>query len=102
MRDRVRSNLARVHDLSDDLPSIAVPADPNGLAYDRNDDTLYIADGGGAVLAFEQGRRRRIRDDRRRGLRRQPARRHHGGSRRYALRRAARPRPRRSDLPDRE
>lgn len=57
---RVRSNLARVHDPSQDLHAIAAPADPNGLAYDRNDDTLYIADGGGAVLAIEQGHRRRL------------------------------------------
>jgi DNA-binding beta-propeller fold protein YncE len=56
----VRSNLARVHWPSDDLHAIAVQADPNGLAYDRNDDTLYIADGGGAVLAIEQGHRRRV------------------------------------------
>lgn len=37
--------------------AIHVPADPNGLAYDRG--TLYVADGDtGAVLAVEQGRRR--------------------------------------------
>lgn len=55
------SSSARAYDPSDDLHAIHVPADPNGLAYDRNDDTLYIADGAtGAVLAIEQGRRRRI------------------------------------------
>ena len=55
------SSSARAYDPSDDLHAIYVPADPNGLAYDRNDDTLYIADGQtGAVLAIEQGRRRRI------------------------------------------
>jgi DNA-binding beta-propeller fold protein YncE len=52
---------ARAYDPSEDLHAIHVPADPNGLAYDRNDDTLYIADGDrGAVLAIEQGRRRRV------------------------------------------
>ena len=59
-RDRVSTNLARIYDPVDDVHAILVPADPNGLAYDRNDDTLYIADGGGAVLAVEQGRRRRV------------------------------------------
>jgi hypothetical protein len=55
---RVRSSLARVYQPSDDLHAILVPADPNGLAYDPGDDTLYLADGGGAVLAIEHGRRR--------------------------------------------
>jgi hypothetical protein len=59
-RHRVSSNLARVYDPVDDVHAILVPADPNGLAYDRNDDTLYIADGDGAVIAVEQGRRRRV------------------------------------------
>lgn len=37
--------------------AIHVPADPNGLAFDRG--TLYVTDGDtGAVLAVEQGRRR--------------------------------------------
>jgi DNA-binding beta-propeller fold protein YncE len=60
MRPHVRSNLARIHDPLDDLHAIQVPADPNGLVYDRNRDTLYVADGGGAVLGITQGRRRRL------------------------------------------
>ena len=56
----MRSNLARVHEPSDDLHAIQVPGDPNGLAHGRHDDTLYITDGGGAVIAMEQGRCRRI------------------------------------------
>ncbi len=56
----MRASVARVHEPSDDLQAIDVPADPNGLAYDCNDDTLFIADGGGAVLAVKQGRNRRI------------------------------------------
>lgn len=54
------SSLARVYSPSDDLHAIAVPADPNGLAYDASDGVLYVADGGGAVLAVEHGHSRRI------------------------------------------
>src|SRR5690349_25019555 len=53
-------NLARVYDPAADVTALLIPADPNGLAYDRHDDALYVADGGGAVLAVEQGRRRRL------------------------------------------
>lgn len=56
----MRSSLARVHSPSDDPHAIEVPADPNGLAYDAGDDTLYVADGAGAVLAIEHGHSRRI------------------------------------------
>jgi len=56
----VRSSLARVYSPFDDLHAIEVPADPNGLAYDIGDDTLYVADGGGAVLAIEHGHTRRV------------------------------------------
>ena len=55
------ASTARAYAPSDDLHVIHVPSDPNGLAYDRNDDTLYLADGdSGAVLAIAQGHRRRI------------------------------------------
>ncbi|HSR98353.1 MAG TPA: hypothetical protein VLM79_14950 [Kofleriaceae bacterium] len=48
-------------DLPPDLAPIDVPADPNGLAYDRDRETLYVADGEtGAILAVEQGRPRRV------------------------------------------
>ena len=48
-------------DLSEDLSEIHVAADPNGLAYDRDADTLYVADGdSGAVLAIDRGRHRRL------------------------------------------
>lgn len=58
----VRSSLARVHPPApdDDFESIAVPADPNGLAYDPRTATLYVADGGGAVFAVAHGQARRI------------------------------------------
>lgn len=56
----VRSSIARAYEPPDEFPTIEVPADPNGLAYDCHDDTLYIADGGGAVLVLEQGRLRRL------------------------------------------
>src|ERR1043165_9232805 len=32
-------------DLAPDLAPIDVPADPNGLAYDRDRETLYVTDG---------------------------------------------------------
>jgi DNA-binding beta-propeller fold protein YncE len=52
---------ARAYDLSDDRYAIEVPADPNGLAYDRARGRLYLADGEtGAVLAVEPGQRRRV------------------------------------------
>jgi len=55
------SSSARAYDPVEDLHTIHVPADPNGLAYDRHGDTLYLADGDtGDVLAIDQGRRRRI------------------------------------------
>jgi len=59
----VRSSLARVQSPPEDTLrhlAIAVPADPNGLAYDPGSDTLYVADGGGAVLAIEHGCSRRV------------------------------------------
>jgi sugar lactone lactonase YvrE len=56
----VRSSLARVYSPSDDLHAIEVPADPNGLACDAGDGTLYVADGAGAVLAVERGCSRRV------------------------------------------
>lgn len=59
----MRSSLARVQSAPDDTLrhlAIPVPADPNGLAYDPGSDTLYVADGGGAVLAIEHGRSRRV------------------------------------------
>jgi DNA-binding beta-propeller fold protein YncE len=55
------ASAARTYDPAEDLYAIHLPADPNGLAYDCIDDTLYVADGEtGAVLAIEQGHRRRI------------------------------------------
>lgn len=59
-RERVRSSAALAYTPSETLFTIQVPADPNGLAYDCHDDTLYVTDGGGAVLAIEQGRLRRL------------------------------------------
>ncbi|HEY0484102.1 MAG TPA: hypothetical protein VGD37_41570 [Kofleriaceae bacterium] len=56
----MRSSAAREYDLPDDRLAIQVPVDPNGLAYDCHDETLYVTDGGGAVIAIEQGRLRRI------------------------------------------
>jgi sugar lactone lactonase YvrE len=45
----------------EDLNEIHVAADPNGLVYDRSEDTLYVADGdSGAVLAIHRGRHRRL------------------------------------------
>lgn len=44
-----------------DVHTIDVPADPNGLAYDRDRDALYVTDGEtGAVLAIEHGRHRKL------------------------------------------
>lgn len=45
----------------DDLQPILVRADPDGVAYDRPTDTLFVADGySGAVLRIEGQRQRRI------------------------------------------
>lgn len=59
-QERVRSSAARAYESPEALHAIRVAADPNGLAYDCHDDTLYVTDGGGAVLAVEQGRLRRL------------------------------------------
>lgn len=56
----MRSSVARAYESPDDLRAIQVPADPNGLAYDRHNDALYVADGGGALIAIERGHLRRI------------------------------------------
>lgn len=45
----------------DDLQPILVRADPNGLAYDRHADSLFVADGySGAILRIEGHRQRRL------------------------------------------
>jgi len=54
------STVARVHEPLEAPHAIEVTADPNGLAYDRHTQTLYVADGSGAVFAVENGRPRRI------------------------------------------
>ncbi len=53
--------MCRVMTISEGLSEIHVAADPNGLVYDRSEDTLYVADGdSGAVLAINRGRHRRL------------------------------------------
>jgi len=48
-------------DTDDDLQPILVRADPNGLAYDRHGDSLYVADGySGAILRIDGHRQRRL------------------------------------------
>src|SRR5215831_793954 len=60
MCERVRSSVARVYEPLEAVRTIQVPADPNGLFYDCHEDTLYVTDGGGDVLAIEQGHLLRI------------------------------------------
>lgn len=53
--------MSRVMTTPEDLSEIHVAADPNGLVYDRNEDTLYVADGdSGAVLAIDRSRHRQL------------------------------------------
>lgn len=48
-------------DPDDDLQPILVRADPNGLAYDRHSDSLFVADGySGAIVRIDGERQRRI------------------------------------------
>jgi sugar lactone lactonase YvrE len=52
---------ALAFEADDDLQPILVRADPNGLAYDRHTDTLFVADGySGAILRIDGPGQRRI------------------------------------------
>ncbi len=52
---------ARAYDLRPEFQPIRVNADPNGIAYDHHDESLYVADAkSGAVLRVVDGVQRRI------------------------------------------
>lgn len=52
---------AMAHGVDEEVATLYVRADPNGLAYDRRADALYVADTrGGAVVRVDRDQHRRI------------------------------------------